>query len=230
MSPTITDIRTALVSRRDPGQPFITHLGATGRVELSGASVANAAAKIANALVTELDLQPGDTVGAHLPWHWQRVTWLLGIWSAGCTVVPGGGEECDLLIAGPEQAVGLPGSVQVISTHPFGMPLDAATVAQFPPGAEDVTLVVRTQPDQQLFVADHSNAMAIDGLTQAQLLDHARDFSRGRPHASRLGVHQGVNQWWLPALWPLVTDGSAVLSDGTSGAELDAEAIDDFAS
>ncbi len=230
MSPTITDIRTALVSRRDPGQPFITHLGVAGRVELSGASVANAAAKIANALVNEFDLQPGDTVGTHLPWHWQRVTWLLGIWSAGCTVVPGGGEECDLLIAGPEQAVGLPGSVQVISTHPFGMPLDAATVAQFPPGAEDVTLAVRMQPDQQMFVADHSAAVAVDGITQARLLDQAREFGRERTSASRLGVQQGENQWWLPALWPLVTDGSVVIADVSESAALDAEALDDFAS
>ncbi|MDA2988822.1 MAG: TIGR03089 family protein, partial [Actinomycetota bacterium] len=66
MSSASSDIRTALVSRSDPGQPFITHLGEVGRVELSGSSVANAAAKIANALASEFDLEPGDTVGVHL--------------------------------------------------------------------------------------------------------------------------------------------------------------------
>lgn len=227
MSHAPTDIRTALLSRSDPGQPFITHLGEQGRVELSGASVANAAAKIANGLANEFDLQPGNTVGVHLPWHWQRITWLLGIWSAGCVAVPGGGEECDLLVAGPDEATGLPGSVHVVSTHPFGMPLDAAATAQLPPGVEDVTLVVRAQPDQQLFVADHSRELALDGLTQEQLLDASRTFAADRPQTQRLGVLQGQRQWWLPALWPLVTDGSAVIADASQVAQLENESLDE---
>lgn len=226
MSPAPTDIRTALVARKDPGQPFITHLGEAGRVELSGASVANAAAKIANALANEFDLQPGDTVGVHLPWHWQRVTWLLGIWSAGCTAVPGGGEECDLLVAGPSEAAGLPGAVQVVSIHPFGMPLDPAAAAQLPPGVEDVTLAVRTQPDQQIFIDEHSATLALDGLTQEGLLDQGRAFARAYPDARRLGIGQGELQWWLPAIWPLVTDGSVVIADASQQASMDNEALD----
>lgn len=221
-----TDIRSALLARRDPGQPFITHLGADGRVELSGASVANAAAKIANTLTGEFDLQPGDTVGVHLPWHWQRVTWLLGIWSVGCAVIPGGGEECDLLVAGPVEAIGLPGDVQVVSTHPFGMPLDAATMAQLPPGVEDVTLAVRTQPDQQIFVADHSQQVALDGWTQSDLLDRGRVFATEHPGSLRLGVEQSENQWWLPAVWPLVTDGSVIIADAAQAAGIVGEGID----
>lgn len=208
-----SDIRSALLSRRDPAQPFVTHLGPEGRMELSTASIANAAAKIANALGGEFDLQPGDSVGVHLPWHWQRVAWLLGIWSAGLVAVPGGGEECDLLVAGPQEATGLPGEVHVISTHPFGMPLDAATMAQLPPGAEDVTLLVRTQPDSQVFVADHSPDVALDGRTQSQLLDRGRDVAIRNPGISRVGLTQGPDQWWLPAIWPLVSDGSVVMTD-----------------
>ena len=226
MSSAASDIRTALVSRSDPGQPFITHLGEAGRVELSGASVANAAAKIANALAGEFDLEPGDTVGVHLPWHWQRITWLLGIWSAGCTAVPGGGEECDLLVAGPHEAAGLPGAVQVVSTHPFGMPLDAAAAAQLPPGVEDVTLAVRTQPDQQIFVADHSSERALDGLTQERLLDQGRVFAGTYPSVMRLGVTQAERQWWLPAIWPLVTDGAVVIADASQQPSMDNEALD----
>lgn len=226
MSSASSDIRTALVSRSDPGQPFITHLGEAGRVELSGASVANAAAKIANALAGEFDLEPGDTVGVHLPWHWQRITWLLGIWSAGCTAVPGGGEECDLLVAGPHEAAGLPGAVQVVSTHPFGMPLDAAAAAQLPPGVEDVTLAVRTQPDQQIFVADHSSERALDGLTQERLLDQGRVFAGTYPSVMRLGVTQAERQWWLPAIWPLVTDGAVVIADASQQPSMDNEALD----
>jgi len=226
MSSASSDIRTALVSRSDPGQPFITHLGEAGRVELSGASVANAAAKIANALAGEFDLEPGDTVGVHLPWHWQRITWLLGIWSAGCTAVPGGGEECDLLVAGPHEASGLPGSVQVVSIHPFGMPLDPTEAAQLPPGVEDVTLAVRTQPDQQIFVADHSSELALDGLTQERLLGQGRAFAGTYPHVKRLGVTQADRQWWLPAIWPLVTDGSVVIADASQQPSMGNEALD----
>ena len=226
MSSASSDIRTALVSRSDAGQPFITHLGEAGRVELSGSSVANAAAKIANALASEFDLEPGDTVGVHVPWHWQRITWLLGIWSAGCTAVPGGGEECDLLVAGPHEAAGLPGAVQVVSIHPFGMPLDAAAAAQLPPGVEDVTLAVRTQPDQQIFIDDHSRALALDGLTQEGLLDQGRAFARDYPDVRRLGIAQGEHQWWLPALWPLVTDGSVVIADASQERSMDNEALD----
>lgn len=211
MSARATDVRSALIHRADPAQPFVTHLGTDGRVELSGDSVANAAAKIANALANEFDLQPGASVGVHLPWHWQRVVWLLGVWSAGCTAVPGGGEECDLLVAGPHEATGLPGDVQVVSTHPFGMPFDAAAAAQFPPGVEDVTLVVRAQPDRQIFVSDHSDRIALDGLTQARLLEKGRALAEERRAVRRLGLRQGVDQWWLPAVWPLVTEGSVVL-------------------
>lgn len=223
-----TDIRSALLERRDPGQPFITHLGVDGRVELSGASVANAAAKVANALAAEFDLEPGDSVGVHLPWHWQRITWLLGIWSAGCVAVPGGGEECELLVAGPREAAGLPGAVQVVSIHPFGLPLDAAAAAQLPPGVEDVTLAVRTQPDQQLFVADHSSQLAVDGLTQSDLLERGRTFAQERADVVRLGVSQGSTQWWLPAIWPLVTDGSVVIADHEGADALAGEGVQEF--
>ncbi len=53
MSSTATDIRSAVCARTDPAQPYVTYLGSDGRMELSGASVINAAAKIANALTSE---------------------------------------------------------------------------------------------------------------------------------------------------------------------------------
>lgn len=195
-------------------------------MELSTASIANAAAKIANALALQFDLEPGDFVGVHLPWHWQRVAWLLGIWSAGCTVVPGGGEECDLLVAGPHEAAGLPGPVQVISTHPFGMPLDSAAMAQLPPEAEDVTLAIRAQPDSQVFIGDHSSQIALDGATQQQLLEQGRAFAADHAGVARLGLAQGPEQWWLPAIWPLVTNGSVVMAGEFDAATLHSEQID----
>jgi uncharacterized protein (TIGR03089 family) len=195
-------------------------------MELSGASVANAAAKIANTLVNEFDLEPGDRVGVHLPWHWQRVTWLVGIWSAGCEALPGGGAACALVVAGPREAAELAGEVQVVSTHPFGMPLSSEQQAQLPDGAQDVTLLVRAQPDQQLLVGDHSDRVALDGMTQQQLLNLGHTFAAEYPTATRLGITPGERQWWLPAIWPLVTSGSSVMGGPSEQGDMQAEHID----
>ncbi|NDH14217.1 MAG: hypothetical protein EBY47_03910 [Actinobacteria bacterium] len=215
MSSTATDIRSAAAARTDPAQPYVTYLGYDGRMELSGASVINAAAKIANALTSEFDCDPGQQVALHLPWHWQRVTWLLGIWSAGCVVVPQGSADCDLLVAGPQQAPDLTGNVIVVSMHPFGLPLGPDDMAALAPGAQDATIAVRTQPDQQVFIDDYSDALALDGHTQRQLLERARDIARPLAGVTRLGLHPDDSQWWLPALWPAVTGGSVIL--GQSG-------------
>ena len=104
--------------------------------------------------------------------------------------------------------------------------MDAAATAQLPPGIADVTDLVRSQPDEQLYVADHSMQIALDGLTQAELLQRGRDIAAAYPGASRLGIGHGEYQWWLPAVWPLVTDGSAVITDGSDPGALAVELLD----
>ncbi len=75
---------TALSGARDPAQPLVTLLDGPVRVELSGATAANWAAKTANFLET----QGGPRrVGILLPLHWQAVTLLMGIVETGATVV-----------------------------------------------------------------------------------------------------------------------------------------------
>ena len=211
MSSTATDIRSAVLARTDPAQPYVTYLGSDGRIELSGASVINAAAKLANALTLEFACDPGQRVALHLPWHWQRATWLLGIWSVGCVVVPEGGADCDLLVAGPQQALELTGNVIVVSMHPFGLPLGPDDMTALPPGAQDATIAVRTQPDQQVLIDDYSDALALDGLSQRRLLERARGIADQLPGVTRLGLHQDDSPWWLAALWPAVTGGSVIL-------------------
>ncbi|MEU6131700.1 TIGR03089 family protein [Saccharopolyspora sp. NPDC047091] len=70
-------------------RPLITHYDdATGaRVELSRATTANWAAKTANWLVDEIDLEPGAPVAVALPAHWQTLGVLLGAWWCGAHVV-----------------------------------------------------------------------------------------------------------------------------------------------
>ena len=70
---------------RDGARPFLTwYDDATGdRVELSVATTANWAAKIANHLVDELDVQPGEDVTVDPAAHWTTAVVLLGAWVAG---------------------------------------------------------------------------------------------------------------------------------------------------
>ena len=86
--------------RQDGARPFLTwYDDSTGdRVELSVATTANWAAKIANHLVDELDLEPGDdmTVGSVL--HWTTAVVLLGGWTAGAHVMFGGPATLDFAI------------------------------------------------------------------------------------------------------------------------------------
>jgi hypothetical protein len=74
--------------RRDGARPFLTwYDDATGdRVELSVATTANWAAKIANFVVDELDVRPGDEVTVDPALHWTTAVVLLGSWVAGAHV------------------------------------------------------------------------------------------------------------------------------------------------
>jgi uncharacterized protein (TIGR03089 family) len=68
-----------------PARPLITHyddvLGS--RIELSVATMANWAAKTANWLRDEHDVQPGAAVAVALPAHWQTAGVLRGAWWCG---------------------------------------------------------------------------------------------------------------------------------------------------
>jgi len=76
--------------RRDGARPFLTWYddAAGARVELSVATTANWAAKIANHLVDE-GFEPGDPVGVADDTHWITAVVMLGAWTAGSHVVVG---------------------------------------------------------------------------------------------------------------------------------------------
>lgn len=86
--PTITgELLRPLLS--SPAKPLITHYddAAGTRVELSVATMHNWAAKTANWLTEELDVEPGADVAVLLPAHWQTAAVLLGAWWCGANVV-----------------------------------------------------------------------------------------------------------------------------------------------
>ncbi|MGH9058185.1 MAG: TIGR03089 family protein [Acidimicrobiales bacterium] len=103
-----------------PAKPLITHyddrLGS--RVELSVTTTVNWAAKTANWLVDEFDVEPGDEVAVRLPAHWQTAGVLLGAWWCGARVVaePSGAR---VVFVGPDEEVDAP-AVAVVSLDPMG--------------------------------------------------------------------------------------------------------------
>ena len=87
--------------RRDGARPLLTwYDDASGeRIELSVATAANWAAKTANFLVDEHDLDAGDVIALAPTSHWLSVVVLLGAWTAGVGVD----------VTGDAQDVALPG-------------------------------------------------------------------------------------------------------------------------
>lgn len=105
-----------------PGRPLITHYddAAGTRVELSRATIANWAAKTANWLRDEHDVEPGDPVAVLLPAHWQTAGVLLGAWWCGATVTD---DPAGAKVAFVVPSAGAPGAdvEAVVSLHPMGL-------------------------------------------------------------------------------------------------------------
>ncbi|MET9228980.1 TIGR03089 family protein [Lentzea sp. NPDC003310] len=98
----VTEILFTPLLKADPGRPLITHFddAAGTRMELSRATTANWAAKTANWLRDEHDVEPGDPVAVLLPAHWQTAGLLLGAWWCGAHVV-GAGQEAKVAVVPP---------------------------------------------------------------------------------------------------------------------------------
>lgn len=231
----MSDIWTLLQARKrgDPGAPLVTFVDGDRRerVELSVTSLENAAAKIANALRSEYDLEPGSTVAAHVPVHWQRAAWCAGIWTAGCVLVldedPAADPAApiDLTVSGPEEAVSLAAEdrspLAVVSLHPFGLPIGEA----LPVGADDATLTVRLQPDAYLFEPPDGLLPALrtptlGGLSAAEVLDlaHQRAAAWGLAEGGVLMAGAGLDETdaWLAAIAvPVALRASVVLTTGS---------------
>lgn len=235
--PAVLDIWTSLQqrARSDAGAPLVTYVDAAAgeRTELSAISLANAAAKIGNALREEFDLEPGGTVGLHVPLHWQRAAWLAGAWTAGCLVLPEG-VDADLIISGPPQAADLAsagrGEIGVVSLHPFGLPL----TDELPRGAFDVTLPVRQQPDAFLFEPPGPDSAAL--ALARRILDHAALLERAADRGQAWGLADGgrllvdeqtdpVDAWLACLAVPLACRASVVLVAGDGAVVADQERI-----
>ena len=142
---TITDQLLGPLLRADPARPRITHYDdrAGTRVELSGTTLANWAAKTANWLRDELDVQPGDPVAVLLPPHWQTAGVLFGAWWCGATVTtsPAGAA---VALCGLDRLADAAGADELaaLSLDALGM-----SIAAPPPGVRDFASEVRVHGD-----------------------------------------------------------------------------------
>lgn len=165
-----------------PASPLITYYDdADGsRVELSAATVANWAAKTANWLTGELEVEPGDPVAVELPAHWQTFTILLGAWWCGARVVSSRAGSVAAFVA-PEANTNGTAASAVVSLHPMG-----AGLGESPPGAYDFLEDSRSYGDEFLAVEPVPDSVpALGELTVDDVLDTARR------RAGELGLEAG---------------------------------------
>ena len=236
----------------DGSRPFVTmhDLGTGERAELSVVSAMNAIAKMANLLVDELGLGPGDVVEVDLPLHWQAVGVIGGCWAAGVAVacgpragrMPGApGASVAAAFIGQdrlervEQLRDQVDEVFAVSLAPFGMPIRDP----LPMGVMDLTTAVRVHGDRFSGGRPNADACAVTGGAD---LSHDEVLAQGRALAHALGLGVGgrclieegavVAGGEAPPLWltalalPAVTRGSVVLvRSGTDTAPAELEQL-----
>jgi uncharacterized protein (TIGR03089 family) len=175
-------------------RPLITHYddAAGTRVELSVATVYNWAAKTANWLTEELDVEPGTEVAVLLPAHWQTAAVLLGAWWCGANIT---GDPAGAAVAfvPPGGAAPGAGAVAAASLDPMGRDLGGSA----PGGALDYVGDARVHGD------DFRTFAPIPGDTPALLgstVDDVVALSRQRAETLGLGGRRVLStmEWTLP--------------------------------
>lgn len=206
---------------RQPSRPLITHYDEAygSRIELSVATMTNWAAKTANWLREECDVEPGADVAVLLPAHWQTAAVLLGTWwcgarvtdtAAGATVafVPPGSED-----AGAD-------TMAVVALDPLGRGLPTP-----PTTGQDFIADVHSYGDDFHPDPIQGNAKAFLESTVDELMAASRD------RATSLGITPGARVmstmiWTYPdgllsgLLAVLAADASLVQSDPVDPAKL----------
>ncbi|RJO79976.1 TIGR03089 family protein [Nocardia panacis] len=167
---TLTEAVLDPILARDPTGPRVTYYDdATGaRIELSGLTLANWAAKTANLIRDEFGIGTGARVAVLLPPHWQTAAVLLGCWWAGTEVVLHADPDADLALTTPQRIADTNGIAEVaaLSLDPLGAP-----VPDLPIGITDFATSVRVHGDQFL---PAGAGVALDGHPVADVLARAR--------------------------------------------------------
>jgi uncharacterized protein (TIGR03089 family) len=157
-------------------RPLVTYYDdASGeRIELSGTTTANWAAKAANLLRDECDVEPGTPVAVLLPAHWQTAAVLLAAWWCGAELVgePAAAEWvlCDAERLDLALAAAPAGGVVALSLDAFG-----AGLPGLPAGVVDFATEVRHHGDEFVpWSPLPDTAPALAGASVAEVLTTAR--------------------------------------------------------
>jgi uncharacterized protein (TIGR03089 family) len=174
----------ALLDRTSP-RPLITFYDdATGeRIELSGTTTANWAAKAANLLRDDCDLEPGTRVAVLLPAHWQTAAALLAVWWCGGEVVE---SDPDLVLCDADRldlALSLVPSHAVVA---FSLDAFGTGLTGLPEGVLDFATEVRLHGDEFVpWQPVPGDAPALNGAVVDEVLAGAR------ARAAELGLGTG---------------------------------------
>ena len=184
---TLTTVSEAVLTpllRADPVGPRITYYDdAKGeRIELSGVTLANWAAKTGNLLRDELGAGPASRVAVLLPAHWQTAAVLFGVWWIGAEAVLDSAEPADVALCTAERldeadATGA-GEVAVLSLDPFGRP-----APDLPIGVTDYATAVRVHGDQ--IVPERHPGPALAGRSVDEVLADCERSAAARELTSR---------------------------------------------
>lgn len=197
--------------RADPVGPRITYYDdATGeRIELSGVTLANWAAKTGNLLRDELGAGPASRVAILLPAHWQTAAVLFGVWWIGAEVTLAGAADIALCTAerldeADDAVAG--GEVAVLSLDAFGRP-----APDLPIGVTDYATAVRVHGDQ--IVPEPRPGPALGGRAVDDVLADCQTSAAARGLTSSDRVLSG-KPWTEPA--ELVDHLLAIMAVGAS--------------
>ncbi|MGQ4601477.1 TIGR03089 family protein [Nocardia sp. R6R-6] len=206
---TLTEAVLDPILAREPAGPRVTYYDdSTGaRIELSGLTLANWAAKTANLIRDEFGLSPGARVAVLLPAHWQTAAVLLGCWWAGTEVVLHPDPDADLALVTPDRLDDTDGAGEVAA-----LSLDAmgAPVRDLPVGVTDFATSVRVHGDQFL---PRGAGVALEGMAVAEVLAEARKSALWQGFAEGDRVLSST-PWETPA--ELIDGYLAVLAAGAS--------------
>jgi uncharacterized protein (TIGR03089 family) len=197
--------------RADPVGPRITYYDdATGeRIELSGVTLANWAAKTGNLLRDEMGAGPASRVAVLLPAHWQTAAVLFGVWWIGAEAVLGAADAdvalCTADRLGEADGTGA-GEVAVLSLDPFGRPSP-----DLPIGVTDYATAVRVHGDQ--IVPERHPGPALAGRSVEQILTDCETSAAARELTSRDRVLSSAS-WTRPG--DLVDGLLSILAIGAS--------------
>jgi len=205
-------------------RPLLTHYddAAQTRIELSAATLANWAAKTANWLVDEFDVEIGDPVCVRLPTHWQTAGVLLGAFWCGAHVVTEADDARVVFLPPGDHDVAAPQAI--VALDPLGRGVPGGVT----PPALDYLVESRACADDFMPLEPvPGDSPALMGLSAQEVLDTARRNAEktGLDRRSRV---LSTLEWTLPdgllrgLLGPLAAGASVVQVTNADPAKLDA--------